>query len=96
MPAVHTPIFIPLTVETNNKAIPLSVQDNAQRIPISLSTVVKAVDGEPYPGPYEVVPGDDPQVLSTKGLVATADIVVTKIPSNYGKITWNGSILTVS
>ena len=52
--------------------------------------------GELYPGPYEVTPGDGAQTLRTQGLVAARDIVVNPIPENYGKITWNGSVLTVS
>lgn len=49
-----------------------------------------------YHGTYEVTPSDDTQILSTKNTRLTDDIVVNPIPSNYGKITWDGSILTVS
>lgn len=49
-----------------------------------------------YQGPYEVTPTGTAQVLSTEGLLAAADIVVNPIPSNYGLVTWNGAVLTVS
>lgn len=50
----------------------------------------------PYLGPYEVTPTMEEQVLETNGHSMTASVVVHKIPSNYGLITWNGSVLTVS
>lgn len=51
---------------------------------------------ETYQGAYEVTPSQQTQVLPTNGKVLTDDITVKPIPSNYGLITWNGSILTVS
>ena len=49
-----------------------------------------------YSGPYEVTPSENTQLIDCGGLVALRDIVVNPIPSNWGKITWNGSVLTVS
>lgn len=51
---------------------------------------------DPYEGSYEVTPTDSTQTFATSGLTMTADFVVNPIPSNYGLITWNGSVLTVS
>lgn len=52
--------------------------------------------GEPYEGPYEVTPSSETQVLRTQQKMAIRNIIVNPIPSNYGLITWNGSVLTVS
>ena len=49
-----------------------------------------------YAGPYEVTPSAEKQTLRTAGRLPSGDIVVNPIPSNYGLITWNGSVLTVS
>lgn len=49
-----------------------------------------------YRGAYTVTPSDDTQTLSTQGLLMSQDIVIDPIPSNYGRITWDGLILTVS
>ena len=49
-----------------------------------------------YEGPYEVTPTQDTQILSTAMKMAVEDIVINPIPSNYGLITWDGSVLTVS
>ena len=53
-------------------------------------------EGEPYEGPYEVTPTQETQVLRTAQKVSSRNIVVNPIPSNYGLITWDGSVLTVS
>lgn len=49
-----------------------------------------------YDGPLTVTPSDETQVLQTAGLTVLQNITVEPVPSNYGRITWNGSFLTVS
>lgn len=49
-----------------------------------------------YEGEYTVTPGAEEQILQTRKTLLTENIVINPIPSNYGKITWNGSTLTVS
>lgn len=49
-----------------------------------------------YQGETEFVPTQSYQTVPTAGLLVDADIVIDPIPSNYGKITWNGAFLTVS
>lgn len=49
-----------------------------------------------YGGPYEVTPSGETQILAAAGRIAERDIIVNPIPSNYGRITWDGSVLTVS
>lgn len=49
-----------------------------------------------YQGATEFVPTQAYQTVHTAGLLVDADIVIDPIPSNYGRITWNGSFLTVS
>ncbi len=49
-----------------------------------------------YEGPYTVVPARTAQTLHTAGTIAARDIIVEAIPQNYGLITWNGAVLTVS
>lgn len=62
---------------------------------------LKASEGVPiYPSPYsgriEVTPSEEEQTLETSGYMMMQDIIVNPIPSNYGLITYNGSIITVS
>ena len=49
-----------------------------------------------YDGPYQVTPNNQTQVLATQGKHLANNVVIDPIPSNYGLITWNGSVLTVS
>ena len=49
-----------------------------------------------YTGPYEATPSREEQVFPTHGRTMRDDFVVHPIPSNYGLVTWNGSVLTVS
>ena len=51
---------------------------------------------EEYTGAYEFTPTQGTQVIEIANKKATADITINPIPSNYGLITWNGSVLTVS
>lgn len=51
---------------------------------------------DPYTGPTEITPTQYTQVLPFAGKTADTDITINPIPSNYGLITWNGAVLTVS
>ena len=52
--------------------------------------------GRDYTGAYTATPSAETQTFPTRGKNMTEDFVVEPIPSNYGLITWNGSVLTVS
>ena len=49
-----------------------------------------------YMGEYSFIPGDTAQVIHTRDYRLLDNITIAAIPNNYGKITWNGSVLTVS
>lgn len=49
-----------------------------------------------YQGTYEVSPSEDAQTLETANKTLTQNVIINPIPSNYGLITWDGSVLTVS
>ena len=59
-------------------------------------TVGGSTDWPEYEGTYSVTPSSETQTLDTAYKVLTDTIVIEPIPSNYGLITWNGSVLTVS
>lgn len=61
-----------------------------------LATVTRTEDHDYYEGATTFTPSDTVQVIQTKDLVLGDDITINPIPSNYGRITWNGSFLTVS
>ena len=83
-------------------ALKLHVQESKVRLGVhSDSFKVKASTGvpiypDPYTGSYEVTPSAETQTLSTDGLMMAGNVVVNPIPNNYGLITYNGSVITVS
>lgn len=56
----------------------------------------RVTDLPDWEGPYEVTPSDSEQVLEVDGHAMRGNLVVNPIPSNWGRITWDGSTLTVS
>lgn len=51
--------------------------------------------GEYYTGATAVTPSEGGTVLVTQDLLMPSNVTVVPIPSNYGRIAWNGSHLTV-
>jgi len=89
------PLVVQMTVETGN-SYTLSVDSNLQEIKLKNDTKIVASIYADYHGEYEVTPGDEAVTLETADLVLHQNVVVNPIPSNYGKIGWNGAFLTVS
>lgn len=65
---------------------------------VSLGQTVIQFVGEtnPYTGEYSISPSESEQVLMTKNKYLINNLIINPIPNNYGKITWDGSVLTVS
>lgn len=49
-----------------------------------------------YDGPYEFTPTAEEQTVQIARLQATQDITINPIPSNYGLVTYNGNVITIS
>ena len=49
-----------------------------------------------YEGAVEITPSEEEQILNTANKTVLQNIVINPIPSSYGRITWNGSVITVS
>lgn len=49
-----------------------------------------------YRGAYVVTPTEEEQTLPTNARTMRDDVIIRPIPSNYGRITWDGKTLTVS
>lgn len=57
--------------------------------------IINKPENDTYKGNYRVTPNQSKQILNTSGKTLTDNIVVEPIPSNYGKIIWNGSAITI-
>lgn len=89
------PIEVPMTVSTDRVLVPMSVE--AQPVldmTIGATYAMSVVDD--YTGAYTVTPKTTTQVLATKDLKMTDNVVVNPIPNNYGLISYNGTSITVS
>ena len=89
-------IAVPMTLAAAEQAVPMSVAAVAEEIAVSVAVNFTALDGEPYEGPTEFTPSAEEQVAETRNRVLYENIVIRPIPSNYGLITYNGRIITVS
>lgn len=49
-----------------------------------------------YTGTYEFTPSDVAQEIPTSNKILTQNIVINPIPSNYGLVAYDGSILSIT
>lgn len=85
-----------LDLELAEDALALDVADVALEWGSDEYVRVVNVTAEEYDGPYDATPYSAAQTFATTGKLMTADFTVNPIPSNYGLVTWDGAVLTVS
>lgn len=56
---------------------------------------IYSVETPPYEGEYIVTPNENTQTLETRGKRLAQNVIVEPIPSNYGRISYSGSVITV-
>ena len=76
--------------------VPMTVSATNVTVNMSIGASYNVVGAEDYEGSYEWTPSDETQTIPIQWLRATENIIINPIPENYGLITWNGSVLTVS
>lgn len=59
-------------------------------------TIPAKILPEEYHGSYDIIPGSEAQILETGEHWLPDNIIIEPIPNNYGLITWDGSVITVS
>lgn len=64
--------------------------------PTGFVSAIGAISTEKPVTPLQVTPGDEQQVFDPPEGYNFGRVTVDKIPSNYGKISFNGAALTVS
>ena len=89
-------IAIPMRVAATQQAIHMGVASSNVQLPFRLGASSAVVEGDTYEGTYTVTPSAETQVLNTENKVMLHNVTIAPIPSNWGRITWNGSVLTVS
>ena len=85
-----------MKVTINPQKVTVSVDPKTLEISVGNPMVRDYVERTPYTGDYEITPSSETQVLLTKHLRMTDNVVINPIPSNYGRIDWDGTCLIVS
>ncbi len=87
-----------LDISSEDEEYLLEIQDNdaLDYILESSTAIINYIDGEIYSGDYTVTPTRQPQVLLTSNKVLLENITVEAIPSCYGLVEWNGSVMRIS
>ena len=73
-----------------------TLRRTADRFGAAFRSVQVVVDVDDYTDTYEVTPSDETQTLQTNGLRMLGNVTINPIPSNYGRIAWNGLGIRVS
>ena len=92
--SLNNPMVVPISVSSSQSEISLGVSEPTT-VEMTVSGLVY-VDYPHYEGETTVTPTQETQVLQTIGTLVTDNITINPIPNNYGLISWNGSVLTVS
>ena len=89
-------IAIPMQVSVSQVNLPVGIASNAVGLSVGLGAAYQMRQGEIYEGAYEFTPTQETQTVYTQDKTLLENITINPIPNNYGLITWNGSVITVS
>ena len=85
------------TLSGNVKTSAISLQGNTKTSSFTLNgTFICGAGQQRYEDSYIVTPTRYTQTLPTSNKLLTSDVIVNPIPPEYGLITWDGVVLTVS
>lgn len=84
-----------MIIEVHPTKIAISIDKGSADIDVKTPMARDYVNAEPYDGDYEITPSEEVVTLPTTNFRMTGDLKIQPIPSNYGRIAWNGSTLMV-
>lgn len=91
-----TTIIVPVTLSESRTIVPVQLGSNDELIPMSYTAPIQLIQGVFwYDGAYDFTPSEQAQTIQISDKTARANIIIEPIPSNYGRITYNGAYLTV-
>lgn len=85
-----------VTFNDTGQKMPVKFNESRRKLDASFKnfqTVTEDLDV--YTGQTTVVPSEVQQILQTDGKKIKSDVIIEPIPSNYGRIIWNGSTMTI-
>lgn len=90
------PVQVPMTIAESAVEFQMDAQANAVSLAVGVGLAINVSTFPDYDGGYVFTPTENTQTVVIEDMVARQNIVINPIPSNWGKITWNGNTLTVS
>lgn len=95
---ITLPIVVNMTLDESQTQYEMTIESNLEEVTLSNDTVINvSVSKIPkWEGEYTFTPTDEAIVLDTEGKMMEDKLTINPIPSNYGKISWNGIFLMVS
>lgn len=72
----------------------LTIIDDADDMQLQLDNIGGEIPA--YEGPTVFTPSRETQIAPTKNKLLLDNITINPIPQNYGLVTYNGSIITIS
>lgn len=94
--SIQSPRIIPMSVAPDQENLAVDIAADAVCLPVKCTLDLYPSDYPEYEGPFEFTPNQEIQVVSIKNQIPHSNLVINPIPNNYGLITWNGSVITVS
>lgn len=95
---MYEPVVLDAVLAERMIDVDVFVYDTIVDVEAELYTDVHTYDSRTsiYDGKHEFTPSSETQIINTQDKIVTKDIVIKPIPPNYGLISWNGAVLTVS
>lgn len=89
------PLIADLEVIESQQEYDLSVEETSLEFALDCTLNIVSSSFPDYEGEYNITPSEEGQVLLTENEHTLHNIVVAPIPTNYGRISWDGSTITV-
>lgn len=81
---------------TQIEDLPVIFADKGDTISANIGEIQERRTGyDTYTGETVITPSEETQTLNTAGLAVEDNIVINPIPTNYGRIAWDGRTITV-
>ena len=95
---IELPIYVEISLDNSKTEFLFDIEQDNHELTLQCDTVIEATSKNipKYEGDYEITPADEAIIMETKDLMMLDNVTINPIPSNYGKIGWNGAYLTVT
>ncbi len=87
---------IPMTIATDHESLSMTIGASTVTLGASIGAEYAMVSADTYDGDYTFTPSSATQTIPTSRKLLLDNITINPIPNNYGLITWDGSVITVS